>query len=102
MPTIEETKKLFHDHGGDLGLLNKLLWLTHDEPDSLTKIAEDVTKEVYDYWNCASESCDRCPATYEFGGCKPREYYAVSTCVAAKDKQVSERIEKLAKKKGVW
>lgn len=154
MATIEEFRQFVRDHGGDLGLLNKLLtpkgkdglplkvgevvygedwkewkvegydhskrhsvicsndgitkelkpeWLTHDEPDSFTKIASDNVKDVFDYWGCGGvRSCHVCPAAYKFGGYKPREYYVTSTCTEAKEKHVSERIEKLAKKKGVW
>lgn len=77
-------------------------WLTHEEPDSFAEIAADIAKDMFDYWGCENVSCCGCIATYKFGGCKPKEYYGTNTCAVAKDKHVSERIEKLAKKKGVW
>lgn len=77
-------------------------WLTHEGPDSFTKITEDIEKWSKEYWGCVGESCCNCPVKDKFGGMWPTKYYKTLDCRDAKNAHIRERIEKLAKNKGVW
>lgn len=64
-------------------------WLTTEEPDTQERIDRDKMKDVYGYWRCAGESCERCPAIED--GKTPRDRYGTRYCGIAHGLDIARR-----------
>lgn len=72
--------------------------LTHQKPETLQDLISDLDKGYEEYWGCTDYGCEDCPAKID--GKTPDDYYDKCGCKTAMYKDISRRLEAIAKRMG--
>ena len=72
--------------------------LTHQKPETLQDVIDDIERNWTDYWGCADYNCEECPA--KINGKTPHDYYGTTGCDVAKIYDIKRRLEAIQKRMG--
>lgn len=73
--------------------------LTHQKPETLQDVIEDIDKCSNEYWGCTGYGCEECPT--KINGETPGDYYKTNgNCHIAMHKDTKRRLEAIAKRMG--
>ena len=73
--------------------------LTHQKPETLQDVIEDIDKCFNEYWGCTGYGCEECPT--KINGETPDDYYKTNgNCHIAMHKDTKRRLKAIAKRMG--
>lgn len=73
-------------------------FLTHQKPDTLQDVINDIDKSDAEYWKCCGIECEKCPSKIDSK--TPDGYYGADNCYDAKFDDIKRRLEVIAKRMG--
>lgn len=83
----------YEDGGWDLAEI-----LTHQKPETLQDVIDDIYKSDDEYWKCCGIECEECPSKID--NKTPDDYYGAYDCHDAKFDDIKRRLEAIAKRMG--
>ena len=72
--------------------------LTHQKPETLQDVIDDIYKSDDEYWKCCGIECEKCPSKID--NQTPDDYYEEYDCHDAKFDDIKRRLEAIAKRIG--
>lgn len=73
--------------------------LTHQKPETLQDVIEDIEKCFHEYWGCTGYRCEKCPVKIN-GETPDKHYKTKGNCHTAMHKDTKRRLEAIAKRMG--
>lgn len=96
VPTKDANKQWVRYEDGGWDLAERL---THQKPETLQDVIEDIDKCFNEYWGCTGYGCEECPT--KINGETPDDYYKTNgNCHIAMHKDIKRRLEAIAKRMG--
>lgn len=72
--------------------------LTHQKPETLQDVIDDIYKSDTVYWKCCGIECEKCPSKID--NQTPDAYYGADDCYDAKLDDIKRRLEAIVKRMG--
>lgn len=73
--------------------------LTHQKPETLQDVIDDIYKSDTVYWKCCGIECEKCPSKID--NQTPDAYYGADDCYDAKLDDIKRRLEAIVKRMGI-